>query len=312
MVEVGKEFDENAAFTHQSFIEPEEVSNFDAYGQDGNVGQPSVVYRVPFHFSAGAPIVASAATAAYRLRRLDRRRRRPASDRRADQRGHAGQRRPAPARQRRTGRRRPGARRRDRLHAARLRDRARARSAAHRRAQAACSRRPSATFTFRQSSDSGAPVIAYELRYAIAPDPTSGADESLYARWTPATPPAVDAPGTISQVEGRRPAAADRVLDRHARARRVRLVGAGVRARDHRQASLHAALGLRDRDRRLRQRARPRRRRCCAASATRRRSGRAWSRWRRCCTRAARRRWPSWSGGRTRRARPCGRCCARS
>jgi len=47
----------------------------------------------------------------------------------------------------------------------------------------------------------GAPVIAYELRYAIAPDPTSGADESLYARWTPVTPPAVDAPGAISQVE---------------------------------------------------------------------------------------------------------------
>ena len=59
----------------------------------------------------------------------------------------------------------------------------------------------SATFTFRQSSDSGARVIAYEMRYASAPDPFKGADESLFSQWTPAPPPAVDAPGTTSDAE---------------------------------------------------------------------------------------------------------------
>ncbi len=59
----------------------------------------------------------------------------------------------------------------------------------------------SATFTFRQSSDSGAPVIGYDLRYAIAPDPLKGADESLFSQWAPAAAPAVDVPGTISEAE---------------------------------------------------------------------------------------------------------------
>jgi hypothetical protein len=200
MVEVGKEFDENAAFTHQSFIEPEEVSNFDAYGQDGNVGQPSVVYRVPFHLSAGAPIVASAATAAYGY---------------GDWTGVAGDLHPIDAQ---ISAATPGSG----VQRLRASDGPGGAGLVHVDEIACtpldCGSAPapeapridepklmqpatSATFTFRQSSDSGAPVIAYELRYAIAPDPTSGADESLYARWTPVTPPAVDAPGTISQAE---------------------------------------------------------------------------------------------------------------
>ncbi|HVV51906.1 MAG TPA: CFI-box-CTERM domain-containing protein [Polyangia bacterium] len=53
-VEVGKEFDTNA-----SYQLPNEVSAYDQqyypnYGQHGNLGQPSVLYRVPFSFSPGA------------------------------------------------------------------------------------------------------------------------------------------------------------------------------------------------------------------------------------------------------------------
>ena len=58
-VEVAKEFDTNADHQH-----PTEVSAYDAqyyagYGQSGNVGQPSVLYRVPIRLGPGAPPVAS-------------------------------------------------------------------------------------------------------------------------------------------------------------------------------------------------------------------------------------------------------------
>jgi hypothetical protein len=53
-VEVGKEFDGNAANQHPSFIDAEEAMLYNDYGQDGNVGQPSVVYRVPFTLGGGA------------------------------------------------------------------------------------------------------------------------------------------------------------------------------------------------------------------------------------------------------------------
>ena len=200
MVEVGKEFDQNTTFTHDSFIEPEEVSNYDAYGQNGNVGQPSVVYRVPFHFSAGAPIAATAATAAYGY---------------GDWTGIAGDLHPIDAQIDATT---PGS------GAQRLRasDGPGGRGLVHVDEIACtpldCSTAPvpespridppklmqpasSATFTFRQSSDSGAAVIAYEMRYVLAPDPLKGADESLFSQWTPTLAPAVDAPGTTSEAE---------------------------------------------------------------------------------------------------------------
>ncbi len=201
VLEVGKEFDENAAFTHDSFIEPEEVSNFDAYGQNGNVGQPSVVYRVPFHFSSGGgPIAADAATTAYGY---------------GDWTGVAGDVQPIDAQINATT---PGS------GVLRLRasDGPGGAGLVHMDEIACtpldCATAPppdapridpphgtqgatSATFTFRQSSDSGAPVINYDMRYAIAPDPLQGADESLFAQWTPVPPPAIDAPETISQAE---------------------------------------------------------------------------------------------------------------
>jgi len=201
MIEVGKEFDENAAFTHDSFIEPEEVSNYNAYGQNGNVGQPSVVYRVPFHFSAASgPIAATGASAAYGY---------------GDWTGAAGDLHPIDAQinatvpgsgvQRLRAGDGPGGTALvhvDEIACAPL-DCATAPPPDAPRIDEPQATQPatSAMFTFRQSSDSGAQVESYDLRYAIAPDPLKGADESLFSQWTPAPPPAVDAPETISQVE---------------------------------------------------------------------------------------------------------------
>lgn len=49
MVEVGKELDANAAFSPPSYLAASEAANFGGYGWDGNLGQPSVLYAVPFH-----------------------------------------------------------------------------------------------------------------------------------------------------------------------------------------------------------------------------------------------------------------------
>jgi len=62
-IEVNKEFDDNSFFSHPSFINPNEVANFNAYGQSGNVGQPSILYRLPFQLSL-APVAATVATSA--------------------------------------------------------------------------------------------------------------------------------------------------------------------------------------------------------------------------------------------------------
>jgi hypothetical protein len=54
LVEVAKEFDADAANQHPSFIPPDEAMAFDEYGLDGNVGAPSVLFRVPFSLAASA------------------------------------------------------------------------------------------------------------------------------------------------------------------------------------------------------------------------------------------------------------------
>jgi hypothetical protein len=59
-VEVAKEFDADAANQHPSYINPIEANAFNNYGQEGNVGAPSVLFRVPFSLGAGAPAGASA------------------------------------------------------------------------------------------------------------------------------------------------------------------------------------------------------------------------------------------------------------
>lgn len=53
-VEVNKEYDNNAAHQHPSFVDP----NLVGYGQPNNFGQPSVVYEVPIHIDTAGPSAA--------------------------------------------------------------------------------------------------------------------------------------------------------------------------------------------------------------------------------------------------------------
>jgi hypothetical protein len=57
MVEVNKEFDNNASHQHPSFEDPRLVG----YGIKNNFGQPSVVYRVPLHIEDGVSSQAAVA-----------------------------------------------------------------------------------------------------------------------------------------------------------------------------------------------------------------------------------------------------------
>jgi Fibronectin type III domain len=63
-VEVAKEFDTNADHQHPSEVSAYDARYFAGYGQPGNVGQPSVLYRVPIRLGPGAPATASTAAIA--------------------------------------------------------------------------------------------------------------------------------------------------------------------------------------------------------------------------------------------------------
>src|SRR5262249_32594454 len=68
-VEVAKEFDSDAANQHDSYINPMEATGFNNYGQQGNIGAPSVLFRVPFSLGAGVAAGAAAAgNAGFRAR----------------------------------------------------------------------------------------------------------------------------------------------------------------------------------------------------------------------------------------------------
>lgn len=53
-VEVAKEFDTNASNQHPCEVSARDQQYFAGYGQDGNVGQPSVLFRVPFTLGLGS------------------------------------------------------------------------------------------------------------------------------------------------------------------------------------------------------------------------------------------------------------------
>lgn len=59
LVEVNKEFDNNAAHTHPSYADSQLIG----YGLTNNFGQPSVVYRVPIHIDVGTGATAAATIA---------------------------------------------------------------------------------------------------------------------------------------------------------------------------------------------------------------------------------------------------------
>jgi len=199
LIEVGKEFDGNSAFSQTSYLSAYEAIYYNEYGLDGNLGQPSVVYRVPFHLSS-APIPPTAITVASgygdwtgetgELHMLD---------------GHIG--------------RDPGSGE-GRL---RIGDGAGGTGRAHLVEQPCasvdCSQgaplepppidasigaqsATSAGFTFRQVADrTGASVISYELRYApVGSSFLDQVDETAFTRWAPAPAPPVAPPNTVSHV----------------------------------------------------------------------------------------------------------------
>ena len=199
MVEVSKEFDGNGSYTHSSYLSPYETTYLNAYGQDGNVGQPSVVYRVPFTLSA-APVPATAVDA-------------PAGY--GDWTGATGNLSPldatisdAPGSGAGRLRASDGPGGTGRLHLVEV-----ACSAVD-CSQSAPPPQPAvdaplelqdattATFSFKQVADAGGgPVIGYELRYTpVTSSFLQTVDESTFQRWTPAPPPEVAAPGTVTQV----------------------------------------------------------------------------------------------------------------
>jgi hypothetical protein len=183
-VEVAKEFDADAANQHASYINPNEAIGFDSFGLEGNVGAPSVVFRVPFSLGPGAPANASAADiAGYgdwtgasgdvhapdasissgsdpgsgtgRLALID---------------GPAG----------------PG-----RVHVARADCGAvdcastPPPSPVAFAAQATATGR-GATLRVHQSNDDGRPVLGYELRTTVLPKPGASIDPATFPEWTPA------------------------------------------------------------------------------------------------------------------------------
>jgi hypothetical protein len=62
-VEVGKEFDTNAANQHPSEVSALDMAEYSADGQPGNVGQASVLFRVPFTLTGTAADVGTTAAA---------------------------------------------------------------------------------------------------------------------------------------------------------------------------------------------------------------------------------------------------------
>jgi len=213
-IEVNKEFDDNSFFSHPSFINPNEVANFNAYGQSGNVGQPSILYRLPFQLSP-APVAATVATSATAY---------------GDWTGVSGDATPLDAQiSAQSGSGQGRLRISDGPGGPALVHLVEVPCALVDCSVAVAPESPrvdepttvqaatSAAFTFRQASDNGAPVIGYELRYVIpASSFTSGSlvkptpyatpvssytlDETTFTRWTAAPAPAVAAPGADSTV----------------------------------------------------------------------------------------------------------------
>jgi hypothetical protein len=199
MLEIGKEFDSNPSFTHTSFLTPVELTYYNDYGFDQNVGQPSVVYRLGFTIPAdpGAPLAPAAVSLAAGY---------------GDWTGASGDLTPIDpritsdvagsgvARLRETDG--PGGLGRVHLDAATCAPLDCAAATAPdppRISEPTGTQDPAAaTFQFRQTEDHGLPVLAYELRYA--PDNQRQLDETAFERWPAAPAPAPGAPGTITAV----------------------------------------------------------------------------------------------------------------
>lgn len=198
MIEVSKEFDGNSSYTHSSYLSPFETMYYDGYGLEGNVGQPSVVYRVPFSLADTVPPTAVDAPLGYGDWSGNTGLLSPLDDTISDAPGSG-------AGRLRAGDGPGGA---GRVHVVEVG------CAPLDCAQSAAPEQPAvdasprtqdamaASFTFRQVADgNGGPVIAYELRYTpVTASFIQSVDESTFLHWTAAPPPPVDAPGRVTTV----------------------------------------------------------------------------------------------------------------
>lgn len=198
MIEVGKEFDANPTFSHPSYLSPYETVYYDDYGLDGNVGQPSVVYRLPFHLG-GEPVPATVAVSASCFGDW--------TGATADCTAIDGRIADGPGSGAGRLRLRDGPGGNGRAHLVEgpcAADCSQASSIETPPLDAPVSRQgaTSASLTFRQVADvGGGAVLSYELRTRAVPESfLDPVDESEFMRWAPAPPPHVASPGTITTV----------------------------------------------------------------------------------------------------------------
>jgi len=198
MLEVSKEFDSDVSYAHSSYLSTYETTYYDGYGLVGNVGQPSVVYRVPFSLTAPVPATAVATASGY-----------------GDWTGATGALSPldatitdAPGSGAGRLRASDGPGGAGRVHLVELPCAAVDCTQSGPPPQPPVDSSPrvqdavTTTFSFRQVADAGGgKVIAYELRYTpVASSFLQSVDESTFLHWTPAPAPAVDVPGTVTTV----------------------------------------------------------------------------------------------------------------
>ncbi|HLK88989.1 MAG TPA: CFI-box-CTERM domain-containing protein [Polyangia bacterium] len=199
-VEVAKEFDANASYQHANEVSDLDMQHYAGYGQHGNVGQPSVLFRVPVTLGPGtAGATASTSDiAGY-----------------GDWSGMTGDVSPPDA----TISDAPGSGAGRLLLVNGAGGMARISVSVGACPSIDCSASPApvpmpvsftaaaadsgtaASLVVMQSSQNGGqPVLGYDVRYAVIP-PSGTVDASAFAAWTPAPPLPVAAPGTATSFE---------------------------------------------------------------------------------------------------------------
>jgi hypothetical protein len=199
-VEVGKEFDPNAANQHPTEVSALDLQYYAGYGQSGNVGQPSVLFQVPFTVGAGSigTRVATGAMAGY-----------------GDWSGATGDLLPPDA----TIASDPGSGEGRLLLVDGPNGPARVSISIDACPTVDCTLNPSptplpvsftatatdtgsgVTLTILQSSEGGKAVLGYEARYAILAGSTGAIDPSSFPAWTPTGTIPVGPPGSQTAIE---------------------------------------------------------------------------------------------------------------
>ena len=199
-VEVGKEFDANATYQHDNEVSDLDMQHYAGYGQHGNVGQPSVLFRVPVTLGPGAAGTTAAASdiAGY-----------------GDWSGATGDVTPPDG----TISDDPGSGAGRLLLVNGAAGMARVSVSVGACPSVDCSASPApvpmpVSFTaaatdsgtgvslvvMQTSENGGQPVLGYDVRYAVVPS-SGTVDASAFAAWTPAPPLPVGAPGTATTFE---------------------------------------------------------------------------------------------------------------